>query len=159
MVFCWCHQKTFFSSAIDFIFQILFPREDDCSLTGNELPSFDTVCETTFQQNPSHYDDNIFQTAFSAVNSVPSEHFDTDEASVTPTPYTASDTFVTDFYPERFNMAHRRQVCRKKEYLSTQKPVFSAVSTSREASTLSGILQSMKNWVSIFCRFAFTGFL
>ena len=161
MVFCHCQQKSFFLSAIDYIFQIIFPRTDECLLIDTGLERFNTVYKTTFQPIPSPCDENSFRTTFFAVDSVPREHFDPDvlETSFTPTPCPASDAFTTGFYPEGLNMAVRRQACRKKEYHRDQKPPFNSVSTSLGAFTAPGFIQSIKNWVSVcFCCFRGTFF-
>ena len=153
MVFCRCQQKSFFSSAIDYIVQILFPRTDDCPVTDTGLASLNSVYKTRFDPSPSYCDENVFRTAFSSIDSAPRKHFDSDlfETSFTPTPCSTSDTFATDFYPVNLNMAFRRQNCRKKEYLYDQKPFFNAISPSRGAFTSPGFLQSIKNWVSSHC--------
>ena len=155
MVFCRCHQKSFFSSAIDYIFQILFPRTDDCPVTNTGLASFNSVYKTRFDPSPSYCDENVFRTAFSSLDIAPRKDFDSDifETSFTPTPCPTSATFATDFYPEDLNMAFGRQACRKKEYLYDKKPFFNAIPTSRGAFASPGILQSIKDWVSSFVSY------
>ncbi|XP_037069074.1 uncharacterized protein LOC119090394 [Pollicipes pollicipes] len=147
MVLFHFRKRGFFSSVIDCIFAILFPR-DACPLTDDSLKS---IYKTRFTPPPVRYlkSADIFRTRFTAPDpkSEATPASGLFETSFIPTSC-VSDTFSTGFYPNGLGMPYRRlaQDCRKKEYAQGYTPFFNAVSPSDGAFCSPGIVQTFKNW-------------